>query len=64
MQPAQVVLRWHLQIGNIVIPKSNSRERMAQNFDLFEFELSADEMSAIDALDENRRVGGDPAEVN
>jgi 2,5-diketo-D-gluconate reductase A len=64
VQPAQVVLRWHLQIGNIVIPKSNSRERMAQNFDLFEFELSADEMSAIDALDENRRVGGDPAEVN
>jgi 2,5-diketo-D-gluconate reductase A len=62
--PAQVVLRWHLQTGNIVIPKSNSRERMAQNFDLFGFELSAEEMAAIDALDENRRVGGDPAEVN
>jgi 2,5-diketo-D-gluconate reductase A len=64
VQPAQVVLRWHLQTGNIVIPKSNRRERMAQNFDVFGFELSADEMSAIDALDENRRVGGNPADVN
>ena len=64
VQPAQVVLRWHLQTGNIVIPKSNRRERMAQNFDLFGFELSADEMAAIDALDENRRVGGNPADVN
>ena len=62
--PAQVVLRWHLQTGNIVIPKSNRRERMAQNFDVFGFELSTDEMSAIDALDENRRVGGNPADVN
>lgn len=64
VQPAQVVLRWHLQTGNIVIPKSNHRERMAQNLDLFGFELSGDEMAAIDALDENRRVGGNPAEVN
>jgi 2,5-diketo-D-gluconate reductase A len=64
VQPAQVVLRWHLQTGNIVIPKSNSRERMAQNFDVFGFELTADEMAAIDALDENRRVGSHPAEVN
>ncbi|NEN05873.1 aldo/keto reductase [Diaminobutyricibacter tongyongensis] len=64
VQPAQVVLRWHLQTGNIVIPKSNRRERMAQNFDLFGFELSADEMAAIDALDENRRVGGNPADIN
>jgi 2,5-diketo-D-gluconate reductase A len=64
VQPAQVVLRWHLQTGNIVIPKSNHRERMAQNFELFGFELSDDEMAAIDALDENRRVGGNPAEVN
>jgi 2,5-diketo-D-gluconate reductase A len=64
VEPAQVVLRWHLQTGNIVIPKSNRRERMAQNFDVFGFELSADEMSAIDALDEDRRVGGNPAEVN
>jgi 2,5-diketo-D-gluconate reductase A len=64
VSPAQVVLRWHLQLGNIVIPKSNSRERMAQNFDVFGFELTADEVAAIDALEENRRVGSDPAEVN
>jgi 2,5-diketo-D-gluconate reductase A len=64
VSPAQVVIRWHLQTGNIVIPKSNSRERMAQNFDVVGFELSAAEMVAIDALDENRRVGGNPAEVN
>ncbi len=64
VQPAQVVLRWHLQTGTIVIPKSTSRERMAQNLDVFGFELDADEMAAIDALDENRRVGGDPDDVN
>lgn len=62
--PAQVVIRWHLQTGNIVIPKSNNRDRMAQNFDVFGFELSADEFAAINALDENRRVGGNPAEIN
>jgi len=64
VQPAQVVLRWHLQTGNIVIPKSNSRDRMAQNLDILGFELSSDEMDTIDEMDENRRVGGDPAEVN
>jgi 2,5-diketo-D-gluconate reductase A len=58
--PAQVGLRWHIQTGNIVIPKSNARERMGQNFDVFGFELDAAQMAAIDALDENRRVGGDP----
>ncbi|MCP2031006.1 2,5-diketo-D-gluconate reductase A [Okibacterium sp. HSC-33S16] len=62
--PAQVVLRWHIQTGNIVIPKSTRRERMAENFDIFGFELSAEEMAAIDALDENRRVGGHPEDVN
>ncbi|WP_233198398.1 aldo/keto reductase [Cryobacterium sp. Y50] len=64
VQPAQVVLRWHLQTGTIVIPKSNSRERMAQNLDVFGFELNLDEMAVIDALDENRRMGGNPAENN
>jgi 2,5-diketo-D-gluconate reductase A len=58
--PAQVVIRWHLQSGIIVFPKSNSRERIAANFDVFGFELSADEMAAIDALDAGNRVGGDP----
>jgi 2,5-diketo-D-gluconate reductase A len=62
--PAQVVIRWHLQSGIIVFPKSNSRERMSQNFDVFGFELTADEMAAIDALDEGKRVGGDPDDVN
>jgi 2,5-diketo-D-gluconate reductase A len=62
--PAQVVLRWHLQNGIIVFPKSNSRERMSENFDVFGFELSDDELSAIDALDEGKRVGGHPDEVN
>ncbi|HEY4268977.1 MAG TPA: aldo/keto reductase [Galbitalea sp.] len=62
--PAQVVLRWHIETGNIVIPKSNSKERMAENFDIFGFELSAAEKAAIDGLDENRRVGGHPADVN
>jgi 2,5-diketo-D-gluconate reductase A len=58
--PAQVVIRWHLQSGIIVFPKSNSAERMRENFDVFGFELAADEMSAIDSLDSGNRVGADP----
>jgi 2,5-diketo-D-gluconate reductase A len=58
--PAQVVIRWHLQNGLIVFPKSNSRERIAENFDVFGFELTADELAAIDGLDQGMRVGGDP----
>lgn len=60
---AQVVLRWHLQQGHIVFPKSNRRERMAENFALFDFELSADEQASITALERAGRVGGDPFEV-
>jgi 2,5-diketo-D-gluconate reductase A len=60
---AQVILRWHLQNGLVVIPKSNSRERMAQNFDLFGFELTADEVAAISALNRDHRSGGHPDEV-
>ena len=60
---AQVVLRWHLQEGHIVFPKSNHRERMAENFDLFDFELSAEERVSITALERGGRVGGDPNEV-
>ena len=60
VSPAQVVVRWHLQNGLIVFPKSNSRERMAENFDVFGFELSADEVAAIDGLDQGMRVGADP----
>jgi 2,5-diketo-D-gluconate reductase A len=62
--PAQAVLRWHLQHGLVVIPKSNRRERMAENFDLFGFKLTADEMAAIDGLDEGRRTGADPDTLN
>ena len=58
--PAQAVIRWHLQNGIIVFPKANSRSRMEENFDVFGFELTADEMAAIDALDRGQRVGSDP----
>ncbi|MBC7590584.1 MAG: aldo/keto reductase [Salinibacterium sp.] len=61
--PAQIVLRWHLQQGHIVFPKSNSRERIAENFDLFDFELSAEEQSAITALEREGRVGAHPNKV-
>jgi 2,5-diketo-D-gluconate reductase A len=62
--PAQVVIRWHLQSGNIVFPKSNRRERMAENFDVFDFELSNTELATITALERGGRVGGHPNEVN
>jgi 2,5-diketo-D-gluconate reductase A len=58
--PGQVVIRWHLQLGNVVIPKSVTPERIEQNFDVFAFELSDDEMAAIEALDAGERTGPDP----
>jgi 2,5-diketo-D-gluconate reductase A len=58
--PAQVVIRWHLQRGIIVFPKTTSRERMATNFDVFGFELTDAELAAVDALDRGLRVGSDP----
>jgi 2,5-diketo-D-gluconate reductase A len=58
--PAQAVIRWHLQNGIIVFPKTNSRGRMEENFDVFGFELTAGEMAAIDAIDRGQRVGSDP----
>ncbi len=61
---AQVVLRWHIQQGHIVFPKSTSRARIAENFDLFDFELTTDEQSSITALERGGRVGGDPNEVS
>jgi 2,5-diketo-D-gluconate reductase A len=62
--PAQVVLRWHLQTGIIALPKSSSKERMRENLDIAGFELTADEMAAIDALDENTRLAADPDDIN
>ncbi len=58
--PGQIVIRWHLQLGNVVIPKSVTPERIEQNFDVFGFELSEEEMQAIEALDAGTRIGPDP----
>lgn len=58
--PGQVVIRWHLQLGNVVIPKSVTPERIVENFDVFGFELSEDEMDSIEALDAGERIGPDP----
>lgn len=57
---AQVILRWHLQIGNVVIPKSVTPSRIAENFDVFGFTLDADDIAAIEALDRGARIGPDP----
>jgi 2,5-diketo-D-gluconate reductase A len=58
--PGQVVIRWQLEIGNVVIPRSVSPERIVQNIDVFDFELTADEHAAIEALDRGERIGPDP----
>jgi diketogulonate reductase-like aldo/keto reductase len=58
--PAQVMLRWHLQQGRSAIPKSTNPARIAENFDVFGFELSPEELKAIDALDTGVRSGPDP----
>jgi diketogulonate reductase-like aldo/keto reductase len=58
--PAQVMLRWHIQEGRSVIPKSTKPHRIAENFDVFGFELSSDEVAAIDGLDTGKRGGPEP----
>lgn len=61
--PAQVMLRWHLQQGRSVIPKSTKPHRIAENFDVFDFDLSADALAAVDALDTGQRGGPEPEDI-
>jgi 2,5-diketo-D-gluconate reductase A len=62
--PAQLVLRWHVQLGNVVIPKSISQARIRENFAIFDFEIADDDMAEITAMDNGTRVGPDPATFN
>jgi 2,5-diketo-D-gluconate reductase A len=62
--PAQVVLRWHVQRGDVVFPKSVSRERMQENSALFDFELGTDDMATLTGLDRGERTGPDPDTFN
>ncbi len=58
--PAQVILRWHVQLGNVVIPRSVNPSRIEENFGIFDFALSDEEMEMVGELDESARVGPDP----
>ncbi|MGB3306568.1 MAG: aldo/keto reductase [Thermomicrobiales bacterium] len=62
--PAQIVLRWHIQLGNVVIPKSVTPARIRENMEIFDFELSPEEIAQIATLNTDTRTGGDPAIVN
>ena len=62
--PAQVTLRWAIQRGDVVFPKSVTRARVEENFRLFDFELTADDVAAISALDRHERTGPDPDTFN
>lgn len=58
--PAQIVIRWHLDSGLVVIPKSVTPSRIAENFDVWDFRLDKDELGAIAKLDQGKRLGPDP----
>ena len=62
--PAQVILRWHMQLGNIAIPKASTEARIRENLDVFGFELSDRDIAAINALDRGHRTGSHPDNVN
>ena len=62
--PAQVILRWHVQRGLIVFPKASSRERLAENIDIFDFELDDAAMQTLNGLGTDNRVGPDPETFN
>jgi 2,5-diketo-D-gluconate reductase A len=62
--PAQVALRWHIQRGDVVFPKSVTRSRVEENFDIFDFELDRSAMTAISALNRDERTGPNPDEFN
>ncbi|MGZ4485230.1 MAG: aldo/keto reductase [Nocardioidaceae bacterium] len=62
--PAQVTLRWHIQRGDIVFPKSVTRSRVEENFNIFDFELSGTDMTDITALNKDERIGPDPDTFN
>ena len=64
VSPAQVILRWHIQQGNVAIPKASSPERISQNLDIFSFKLNPAQMSALAGLDRNQRSGSHPDTVN
>lgn len=61
--PAQVVLRWNIQKGIIAIPKSSNKERQAENFDIFDFELTPEEIQQINDLDKSHRTGAHPDQI-
>jgi 2,5-diketo-D-gluconate reductase A len=62
--PAQVTLRWHIQRGDVIFPKSVTRSRIEENFAIFDFELSEDDLREITALDRGERTGPDPDTFN